>query len=55
MLVEDTLFWLDAVGREVPAVITVHEVLGDALMWALNEEAAARLDRIASAGLSGGR
>ncbi len=46
VLVEDTLFWLDAVGREVPAVISVHEVRNDSLMWALNEEAASRLDGI---------
>ena len=46
VLVEDTLFWLDAVGREVPAVISVHEVRSDSLMWALNEEAASRLDDI---------
>ncbi len=48
VLVEDTLFWLDAVGREVPAVISVHEVRGDSLMWELNEEAASRLDEIVS-------
>lgn len=48
VLVEDTLFWLDAVGREVPAVISVHEVRNDSLMWALNEEAASRLDEIVS-------
>ena len=48
VLVEDTLFWLDAVGREVPAVISVHEVRSDSLMWALNEEAASRLDEIVS-------
>ena len=46
VLVEDTLFWLDTVGREVPAVISVHEVRNDSLMWALNEEAASRLDGI---------
>ena len=46
VLVEDTLFWLDAVGREVPAVISVHEVRNDSLMWQLNEEAASRLDEI---------
>ncbi len=48
VIVEDTLFWLDAVGREVPAVISVHEVRNDSLMWALNEEAGSRLDRIAA-------
>jgi len=46
VLVEDTLFWLDAVGREVPAVISVHEVRSDSLMWQLNQEAASRLDEI---------
>ena len=46
VLVEDSLFWLDTVGREVPAVISVHEVRSDSLMWALNEEAASRLDDI---------
>ena len=48
MLAEDTLFWLDAVGREAPALISVHEVRSDSLMWALNEEAASRLDEIVS-------
>ena len=48
LIVEDTLFWLDAVGREVPAVISVHEVRNDSLMWALNEEAGSRLDDIAA-------
>ena len=48
VIVEDTLFWLDAVGREVPAVISVHEVRADSLMWALNEEASSRLDEIVS-------
>ncbi len=46
VVVEDTLFWLDAVGSEVPAVISVHEVRSDSLMWAMNEEAASRLDGI---------
>ena len=46
VLVEDTLFWLDAVGREVPAVISVHEVRSDSLMWALNEAASSKLDEI---------
>ena len=46
VVLEDTLFWLDAVGSEVPAVISVHEVRSDSLMWALNEEAASRLDEI---------
>ena len=44
VLAEDTLFWLDAVGREAPALIRVHEVRSDSLMWALNEEAASRLE-----------
>ena len=48
VLAEDTLFWLDAVGREAPALISVHEVRSDSLMWALNEEAASRLDEIVS-------
>ena len=48
VFVENALFWLDAVGREVPAVISVHEVRADTLMWALNEEASSRLDEIVS-------
>ena len=46
LLIEDTLFWIDGIGREVPAVISVHEIRNDSLLWDLNDIAAYKIEEI---------
>ncbi|MBS3128719.1 hypothetical protein J4410_06245 [Candidatus Woesearchaeota archaeon] len=44
VIIEDTKFWQDVLGVEVPAVISVKEVREDTNLWTLNAEAKRRID-----------
>lgn len=48
ILANNTRFWLDTIGREIPAIISAHEIQTDLLLHQLNFAAEKKIDMIVS-------